>query len=99
MQDLILKEMNEYGADGVDFVPLAQTFQSPMYDKEVYLSLTREELLTYKGCYPRSGRVYWKMVNGQKIYIDKNQKEYKYDEEDCSCLYVERTLNLNLSRL
>ena len=77
MEDLILKEMNEYSADGVDFVPLTLTFQSPIRSGEIYLSLTREELLTYKGCYPRRGRLYWKMVNGQKIYIDKNQKEWK----------------------
>ena len=99
MEDLILKEMDECGAEGVDFLPLTLIFQNPIHGGTIYLSLTREELLNYKGCYPKSGRLYWKTVNGQKIYIDKNQKEYKSDEENYSRCYVEHTFNLDLNRL
>ena len=66
MRDLILKEMNEKNADGVDFVPIwFHTYIPP-----VYQSMTRAEVETANG-YPRTARLYWKKVNGKKTYIDE----------------------------
>ena len=79
MEDLILKEMDECGAEGVDFVPITFYFE-PLKNTTVYLSMTREEWLNSDGSYPKTGRVYWKIINGQKIYIDKNQREYKNEK-------------------
>lgn len=80
MEDLILREMDECGADGVDFVPITFYFEH-FPNTTVYLSMTREEWINSDGSYPKTGRVYWKMVNGHKVYIDKDQREYKKDEE------------------
>ena len=75
MEDLILREMDECGADGVDFVPITFYFES-FPNTAVYLSMTREEWINSDGSYPKTGRIYWKMVNGHKVYVDKNQREY-----------------------
>ena len=65
--DYILEEMNKLGADGVDFVPiwLDRSILSP-----VICSYTKKEWGDIK-TYPKSNRMYWKMIDGQKVYINK----------------------------
>ena len=64
--DYILEEMNNMNADGVDFVPI-------WFDKKlpppIICSYTKEEWKDVKA-YPRSNRIYWKMTDGEKIYIN-----------------------------
>lgn len=53
------------GADGVDFVPLCFIpNQSPIYE-----SFTKEQFFQSAG-YPKSDYRFWKMINGEKYYID-----------------------------
>ena len=64
--DYILEEMNNIDADGVDFVPI-------WFDKKlpppIICSYTKEEWKDVKA-YPKSNRIYWKMINSEKIYIN-----------------------------
>lgn len=64
--DYILEEMNNMDADGVDFVPI-------WFDKKlpppIICSYTKEEWKDIKA-YPKSNRIYWKIINGEKIYIN-----------------------------
>ena len=61
----ILSEINKLGADGVDFVPIVYNDVLP----QIICSYTKEEIEDIKG-YPKSGRKYWKIINGKKEYID-----------------------------
>lgn len=75
MRDLILKEMKENGADGVEFVPIMANYEK-FYT--VICNLEIEEIENDNGIsFPKSGRRYYKKVNGTKVYIDnlKNDKE------------------------
>ena len=67
MKDFILKEMNDLGADGVDFVPLGTKPDS--LHKRVFKSFTKEQINSSDEAYPRSDRIYWKRVSGRKEYI------------------------------
>ena len=63
--DYILEEMDKVGADGVDFVPL---WFDKRFPPPVICSYTKEEWYHVK-VYPRSNRMYWKMIDGRKQYI------------------------------
>ena len=67
MNDFILEEMNKYDADGVDFVSI---MFDPIKCPNIYKTYTREEWLASDGSYPKTGRRYWKIVDGKKTYID-----------------------------
>ena len=68
MKNLILKEMNDLGADGVDFVPFG-TRPDSLYRK-VFRSFTKEQISSSKDeAYPKSGRIYWKKSANGKEYI------------------------------
>jgi len=70
--DYILDEMNELGADGVDFVPISeQLAQSNFTFCMPIESYNKEEWIKGVGAYPKSGRLYWKMVDGKKVYCNK----------------------------
>mgnify|MGYP007123281602 FL=1 len=75
--NFIIEEMERIGADGVDFCSIAwRYFLSINKPFPIYKSFTKEELLKQNG-YPKSGRAYWKMINGKKnYYIGKNNSEY-----------------------
>lgn len=68
MEDFILKEMEERDADGVDFVPVFTTPETILHTK-IIKTYTKEQWLASCGAYPKSGRLYWKMVDGKKEYI------------------------------
>lgn len=72
MEDFILKEMEEWGGDGVDFVPVFTTPETILHTK-IIKSYTKEQWIASDGSYPKSGRLYWKMVNGKKEYIWKKE--------------------------
>ena len=65
--DYILEEMNKVDADGVDFVPI--WFDNKL-SPPIICSYTKEEW-KYVKAYPKSNRMYWKMIDGKKIYINK----------------------------
>lgn len=67
MTNYIVEEMDKVNADGVDFVPIFTTKDT--LNKIIYMSKTRQEMIEDPGC-PRTGRLYWKIVEGQKIYLD-----------------------------
>ena len=62
--DYILEKMNELNADGVDFVPIWGDYCPP----PIYCSYTKEEWQHVKS-YPKSARLYWKIIDGKKEYI------------------------------
>lgn len=62
---VILKEMKKIGADGVDFVSIG--------NGTIYDSMTKEQIKKNVP-YPRSNRRYWKMVNGEKVYLERIEK-------------------------
>ena len=64
VMDYILEEMNELEADGVDFVPIWYSEEFP----PIICSYTKEEWKSVQA-YPKSGKMYWKMVDGKKEYI------------------------------
>lgn len=64
--DYILEEINRCGADGVDFVPVISFGDV----SQIYCSYTKEEWMSGNKYYPKSGRKYWKIVNGRKVYCD-----------------------------
>jgi hypothetical protein len=65
MIDFILDEMDKENADGVDFVPIWFGDKFPPIIK----SMTREEVMT-TDAYPKSNRLYWRMVDGHKVYTE-----------------------------
>lgn len=64
----IVEEMDKFGTDGVDFVPICTTKDT--FLKSIYMSKTRQEMLEAPGWPPRSGRLYWKLVEGHKVYLN-----------------------------
>ena len=76
MEDFILREMEERGADGVDFVPVWFDTSFP----PIYKSYTKQEWIDSDGSYPKTNRMYWRIVNGQKVYIDPDMTIYKKEE-------------------
>ena len=70
MEDFILKEMEEAGADGVDFVPIFTSLERLLLgESKIICSYSKEEWLASSGAYPKSGRLYWKIIDGKKIYV------------------------------
>lgn len=63
----IVEEMDKLGADGVDFCPIC--FEREESIKRVFLSKTRQQMID-DPTYPKSSRLYWKMVDDYKIYLN-----------------------------
>lgn len=64
--DFILEEMNNLGADGVDFVPIWFDIVRPA---PIISSFTKEEWQK-ENSYPKTNRRYWKLdEKGNKIYL------------------------------
>lgn len=76
MEDFILREMEEWGADGVDFIPTWFDTSFP----PVLESYTKQEWVDSDKFCPKTNRMYWRMENGQKVYINPNTKIYKQEE-------------------
>lgn len=70
--DYILDEMNNVSAEGVDFVPLNESYFKKQYHLcQIISSYTKEEWINASGnrCIPKTPRLYWKLVDGNKIYL------------------------------
>lgn len=66
----ILDEMIQKEADGIDFVPFCKDLLDGNYDKcQVIESYTKEQWINGSKCFPKTPRLYWKMVGGKKHYI------------------------------
>lgn len=65
--DYISKEMNKLGADGVDFVPV---WFDKRFSPPIICSYTKEEWKHIQS-YPKSDRMYWRMIDGKKEYVNK----------------------------
>ena len=64
--DFVYREMCEYRADGVDFVPICFNPKDPF---PIHESWTKEEWVQ-REYYPKTNRVYWKLdERGNKVYI------------------------------
>ena len=69
----ILEEFNKTGADGVDFVPMNDTYFNQQFHLcHVICSYTKEQWINDLGnkYIPKTPRLYWKMVEGNKTYIE-----------------------------
>ena len=73
----ILDEMIQKEADGVDFVPFCKDLMDGNYEKcQIIESYTKEQWINGNCYYPKTPRLYWKMVGGTKKYIvDENKNE------------------------
>lgn len=61
-----LEKMIELSADGVDFIEIGEIFKPfPC----VYKSYTKEEFEN-ENIIPKTGYRYWKIINGEKVYVD-----------------------------
>lgn len=70
--DYILEEINKADADGVDFVPMNDAyFKQQFHLCQVICSYTKEQWVNDSGhrCVPKTPRLYWKMVDGNKSYL------------------------------
>lgn len=65
MNDFYLKKLEEWEADGIDFMSI-----NCFNDKfpNVIASYTKEELKEVK-TFPRTAYKFWKIMNGKKFYI------------------------------
>lgn len=69
----IYEDLDKYGMDGIDFVPL---FWEPykLNNQPIYKSYTKEEFKK-ETCIIKSNYYFWKMVDGKKEYYDWNGKK------------------------
>lgn len=69
----IYKDLDKYGMDGIDFVPL---FWEPykLNNQPIYKSYTKKEFKK-ELCIIKSCHYFWKMVDGKKEYYDWNGKK------------------------
>ncbi len=64
----IFDMMLEYGADGVDFVPI---WFDDIKCRPVYCSYTVDDFKSGRVCgIPKSNYVFWKIVSEEKVYIE-----------------------------
>ena len=76
MFDLIWKEMEELGADGVDFVPVfaaPKDIENGLY--EVIMSYSKEKFRHKTWGFPKTGRLYWKKINNKKVYFERGGRK------------------------
>lgn len=66
MNKYILEEMDKLSADGVEFISIMTDYSKPY---NPILVMTRDELITAKA-FPKTGRRYFKLVDGNKVYLD-----------------------------
>ena len=70
----IYEDLNKYGMDGIDFVPLFWEPYKLNNQQPIYKSYTKEEIK--KELYIiKSNYYFWKMVDGKKEYYDWNGKK------------------------
>ena len=68
--DIILEEMDKYGADGVDFIAVDQL---DVIGPKVYCTYAREGWIASNRSYPKMCRRYWKWDKGQKVIVSPQE--------------------------
>lgn len=72
--DYLLEAAQKCEADGIDFIPISEAlFQRDYMRMEVCASYTMEEFKTAK-CFPKTPYLFWKMIDGRKVYIEQANK-------------------------
>lgn len=61
-----LEKMIELDADGIDFIEIGEILRGSLRVCESY---TREEFKCVNG-FPKTCYRYWKIINGEKVYVD-----------------------------
>ena len=61
--------MIELNADGIDFIPISEFLVTRKGIPGVVASYTKEEFKNVQGI-PKTGYLFYKIVNGKKEYID-----------------------------
>ena len=70
-------------AEGIDFVPLGwRPWLKP--DSVIIQSNIKADFDNPNFCYPRSSRLFWKMVNGEKQYILESPMVESFHQEFCN---------------
>ena len=64
-----LEKMIELNADGIDFIPISHFLATREGNPNIVASYTKEEFKNIK-CIPKTGYLFYKIVNGKKEYID-----------------------------
>ena len=64
--DIILEEMDKYGADGVEFIAVDQL---DVIGPKVYCTYTRKGWIASDCSYPKMCRRYWKWNKGEKVIV------------------------------
>jgi len=76
--DYIKDEMLEIGADGVVFVPILSSIEDIRSGKSpIYCESTFDEWCAGDGNYLKTDRKYYKIIGGNRLYYDRNLKEYR----------------------
>ena len=65
MNNFYLAKIEEWDADGIDFIPIG-CFNDKF--PEVVASYTKEEIKEVK-TFPRTAYKFWKIINNKKFYI------------------------------
>lgn len=63
-----VEQMKELGADGIDFIDIGELAFNKQHP-HVLLSVTKEEFADIRAI-PKTGYRFWKLVNGNKVYIE-----------------------------
>lgn len=64
-----LEKMIELDADGIDFIPISHFLMTREGIPNIIKSYTKEEFKNVK-LIPKTGYLFWKIVDGRKKYID-----------------------------
>lgn len=68
--DRYLIRMIEFNADGIDFMPLTETYMAGDYEKcKIIESYTRDEWKSGVSGFPKTPYVFYRLNNGKKEYI------------------------------
>lgn len=72
MKDYILEEINSIDADGVDFITMTDAYFKKQFNLcQIICSYTKEQWVKNDCKYiPKTPRLYWKMIDGNKAYLE-----------------------------
>lgn len=95
MADFILAEAQERKADGVDFVSI---FTNPynIQPKDIYESWTMEDIIK-RNAYPKSGRLYWRIIDSKKVYLDSQGNPIETDSIEAA-IVLKFNFRVNLKK-
>ena len=69
--DYYYQKLLELNADGIDFISLSDLFDNNKKLKPVVKTITRQNFKNNEvNSIPKTGYRFWRMINGEKVYID-----------------------------